>query len=561
VDCHGDHEVRTLEQLRTKDGKALVDSSCVSCHPARTLRPGDAHATEAGCADCHGPHRVRAARDTVGIAAGCAGCHEEVARDAATDVHGEAVHRHAPGQAHAGEGPMPTCVACHGGHGIPAKTALERDSTIAARCGTCHTNAARSYGDSYHGNAARVGSPTAARCASCHGSHRVFARDDPRSMVSEGRLAETCGQCHEPAKNAGLTSYRVHVEKADRHESFIIWASYMFMLALLYGTIGVFGLHTALWLTRTLVERMHQKRWRRQQGLPEPPKRRLALDSADRGKGPYVWRFTLMQRLAHAFTVIAFFALTITGLPLRFSCAVWAPALMSVIGGVTWAGLVHRVAGVILVTNLLVHVGQTTLKVLRSPDWKSNFWGHDSLIPQPRDAVQMLQMFKWFLGLGPRPVFGRWSYMEKFDYFGSFWGVGLLGVTGFIRWFPGLFASFLPGWAYNVAAILHAEEALLAASFLFLVHFFNVHLRPDVFPLSGVMWTGRQRLEAYEEDHPALAAQWTDLASQPVSATPRVDAVAPPPPIWLTVTGAVFGIFAAAVGLAILGLILWVQLC
>ena len=34
---------------------------------------------------------------------------------------------------------------------------------------------------------------------------------------------------------------------------------------------------------------------------------------------------------------------------------------------------------------------------------------------------------------------------------------------------------------FNVATIVHGEEAFLAAVFLFTVHFFNNHFRPDKF--------------------------------------------------------------------------------
>ena len=43
---------------------------------------------------------------------------------------------------------------------------------------------------------------------------------------------------------------------------------------------------------------------------------------------------------------------------------------------------------------------------------------------------------------------------------------------------------------FNVATIFHGEEAFLAVVFLFTVHFFNNHFRPDKFPLETVMFTG-----------------------------------------------------------------------
>ena len=52
-----------------------------------------------------------------------------------------------------------------------------------------------------------------------------------------------------------------------------------------------------------------------------------------------------------------------------------------------------------------------------------------------------------------------------------------------------------------MAAIVHGEEAFLAAVFLFTVHFFNNHFRPDKFPLDTTMFTGRVPLELYMHEH------------------------------------------------------------
>ena len=89
---------------------------------------------------------------------------------------------------------------------------------------------------------------------------------------------------------------------------------------------------------------------------------------------------------------------------------------------------------------------------------------------------------KWFVGMGPRPQYGRWTYWEKFDYFAVFWGIAVIGSTGLTLWFPVFFTRFLPGSFINVATIIHSDEALLATGFIFTVHFFNTHLRPEKFP-------------------------------------------------------------------------------
>jgi cytochrome b subunit of formate dehydrogenase len=110
---------------------------------------------------------------------------------------------------------------------------------------------------------------------------------------------------------------------------------------------------------------------------------------------------------------------------------------------------------------------------------------------------------KWFLGKGERPRYGRWTYWEKFDYFAVFWGIAVIGFTGAMLWFPEFFTQLVPGWFINVATIIHSDEALLATGFIFTVHFFNTHLRPEKFPMDIVVFTGRMPLEELKRDKPA----------------------------------------------------------
>ncbi|HCA81942.1 MAG TPA: cytochrome C, partial [Bacteroidetes bacterium] len=95
------------------------------------------------------------------------------------------------------------------------------------------------------------------------------------------------------------------------------------------------------------------------------------------------------------------------------------------------------------------------------------------------------------------------TYWEKFDYFAVFWGIAVIGSTGLTLWFPEIFTLVFPGWLLNVATIIHSDEALLAVGFIFTVHFFNTHLRPEKFPMDIVVFTGRMTVEELKEDKPA----------------------------------------------------------
>ena len=115
--------------------------------------------------------------------------------------------------------------------------------------------------------------------------------------------------------------------------------------------------------------------------------------------------------------------------------------------------------------------------------------------------------FRWFVGRGPRPRFDRFTYWEKFDYWAVFWGMGIIGGSGLLLWFPVFFARFVPGWVFNIALLVHGEEALLAVGFIFTIHFFNGHLRPEKFPMDTVIFTGGSPWTSCAHERPAEYAR------------------------------------------------------
>jgi len=295
---------------------------------------------------------------------------------------------------------------------------------------------------------------------------------------------------------------------------------------------------------------------------PEATQPHVPLDAAQRGPGPFVWRFNLYHRVTHATMMVTFFTLAATGLPLRFSRAFWAPTVVRLLGGVHNAGLLHRIAAGVTFGYFLAHIAYVVAALVRArpSERKRMLWGRESMVPNLDDAVQFLQQWRWYFGLGPRPEFGRYSYMEKFDYFAVFWGVAMIGGSGLFLWFPEFFARFVPGWLFNIATVIHADEAVLAASFIFTIHFFNVHLRPEKFPLDAVMFTGRATKHYMEEEHAAILDRIEARAGEPVTEKPVLDAPAPPPSRRQSLAGAVLGFFALAVGLILIGMMLWVAL-
>ncbi|MCA9750815.1 MAG: hypothetical protein KC591_01375 [Gemmatimonadetes bacterium] len=277
------------------------------------------------------------------------------------------------------------------------------------------------------------------------------------------------------------------------------------------------------------------------------------LAASDRGAGPYLWRFSRLERILHLAVVVSFFGLVLTGVPLHFSDKPWARWLIEFHGGVGGARIVHRFCACITFGYMITHVSTLISRIARSKNKKSFFWGPDSMVPQPKDLFDMIAMFKWFVGAGPRPQFDRFSYLEKFDYWAVFWGVTIIGGSGLMLWFPEAFASWVPGWVFNVATVVHGDEALLALCFIFTIHFFNGQLRPDKFPLDLVIFTGRATREYMEDEHP--------LELERLEAEGKLaERVAPPPPQWLYAGAVALGFSAIAIGLTLAGLVLWALL-
>jgi cytochrome b subunit of formate dehydrogenase len=252
-------------------------------------------------------------------------------------------------------------------------------------------------------------------------------------------------------------------------------------------------------------------------------------------------RFGRVERVMHGLLMLSFLGLSFTGLPLLFAASPWAARMAGLLGGYGVTGNLHRTFAVLMMLTFGTHVARLLRRLYVQRDL-GLLWGPDSLVPRPLDVVQMAQHVRYFVGLGPQPRFDRYTYWEKFDYWSVFWGMAIIGGSGLMLWFPQVFSAFLPGWVFNVAFVIHGEEALLAMVFIFTVHFFNGHLRPEKFPMDTVIFTGRITLEELKHERPAeyerLVANGGLEALRTTDATPG-----------LIVTARLIGTLAVLLGL------------
>lgn len=262
----------------------------------------------------------------------------------------------------------------------------------------------------------------------------------------------------------------------------------------------------------------------------------------------YYSRFTLAQRYLHGFLAVTFLGLAMTGLTLRFSSAAWAKDLAQWVGGFGTILFFHLLCAVVLTVAFLAHVANIVYRIIFRKEY-GLAWGPSSLVPNLKDIQDFIQQFKWFFFRGEKPKFGRYAYWDKFDYWAVFWGMFIIGFSGFAMWFAPFFARFIPGPLLNIALLIHGEEAILAVGFIFAIHFFNTHLRPDNFPMDLVIFTGRQTEEELKHRHPE---EYKVLVASGELEKLRV---APPPP-WLQNFGRAFGATAVVIGFVFLALMI-----
>jgi cytochrome b subunit of formate dehydrogenase len=230
-----------------------------------------------------------------------------------------------------------------------------------------------------------------------------------------------------------------------------------------------------------------------------------------------VRRFSWWARATHAVLALSVFGLVLTGMPLRYPDAFWAQPLFLFWQSERGAVAVHKVSAVLFFGAGAMHLMALAYGFLTRRIKITKIFGPDSILPNPQDVRNIAQHIRYLKGEAERPEYGRFAFWEKFDYLAEIWGLLVIGLSGLIMWFPARAAEYLPGWVLNAALIFHGYEAVLAMAFLFTVHFFNTHLRPEIFPVDPVIFTGDIPLHEVEERYPGWYRRLEQTGAQIVS--------------------------------------------
>jgi cytochrome b subunit of formate dehydrogenase len=529
ADCHGVHDVAKSDVPSSRLYPLNVPATCGACHgngvhvaprngravadpPVPGKYQDDTHAKallESGlvvaptCVTCHGGHDVVASTDPASpvhparVSETCGACHAGIVATYRESVHGKTPRDASKTSNHREPA---TCTDCHRPHRIQRVDEDFRLGVIRT-CSSCHADRGGTYRGTYHGRITEMGYGGVASCDECHTAHDIRRSSDPASSVHPSRRHQTCAKCHAGA-TPEFASYQVHADPQDRSAYPVLFWARRLMTGVIVVTWCLAGLHIVLWFQRAIRERR---------------KHHAARTDLT---GRWYQRWPPFYRALHMTVACSFLLLALTGLPLRFHDAPWSGTLYSILGGPQSVRFLHRLGGTLTFVYFLAYVVHVGRRLARGE--KGLFAGPVTLLPRWKDVQDIRANFRWFLRGGERPKFERWTYWEKFDFWAEVWGVGFIGLTGLIMWFPIQATSVLPGWAINLAHVLHSYEALLATGFIFSVHFFHANLRPGKFPMDPIIFTGRIPEEELRLEH---AAEYERM-----KADGRLEREALPPP-------------------------------
>jgi cytochrome b subunit of formate dehydrogenase len=187
----------------------------------------------------------------------------------------------------------------------------------------------------------------------------------------------------------------------------------------------------------------------------------------------------------------------VTGFSLMFPYSVWTIIIIRFFGGFYLRGVIHRIAAVVFVGLSIYHLGFLLFTPRGRKETKE-------LLPAKKDFSDFFQMLKYFAGWEKeRPKFGRFSYVEKSEYWALVWGTLIMTITGILLWAETKTIGLFTKLGFDLAKVIHGYEALLAALALLVWHFYHVHFNPEDFPFKNKIWLdGKISREKMAKEHP-----------------------------------------------------------
>ncbi len=581
--CHGNpHEV--------SPAAAIAPAKCAQCHADevkefRTSIHGQAAAAgdpdSPKCVSCHGPvHQIRTSSDNASQVAKrnlpdtCASCHSnplflsrhKIPFAHPVELYKQSVHGRAVSN---GDGAAATCSDCHGNHGIlPPQDPRSKIShfNLPSTCGQCHSEIAKTYLESVHGQAMKNGVAAAPVCSDCHGEHLILKPDDKASLVNASRVSMvTCGRCHNDERLA--LRYNLPVDRipsyADSYHGLALRGGSLSAAncASCHGVHNIFpssdprstvnaaNLPTTCGACHTgagehfLIGPVHVRistgaahpvvQWIRWIYLGLIPLTlgfmilhnlldilaKLIRRQPRNETGELVMRMNRNFRIAHWGVILSFPTLVFTGFALKYPEAWWARPLLLWEGHFAFRGAVHRTAAVVLILSTIYHMIHLAVN-------RRDRLFLKAMLPTTKDPADLVHVFSYNLGImKTEPRFGKFNYAEKVEYWAFMWGTAVMIVSGLLLWFNNFTLRHFPKWITDAATAVHYYEALLATFSILIWHFYMVIFDPLVYPMDTAWLNGKVPADHYRHSRPEYfrALQRAGLVESPADVTVQDD--------------------------------------
>ncbi len=281
TDCHGTHGILGRKNNLSPIFATNIPTLCAKCHregeKAATRYKGEEHdivnsytesihgkgllksglTVTATCTDCHTAHHElphddpKSSINPINVGETCGNCHFGIQEQFAKSVHSPAFTKT--------DKKLPVCNTCHTAHTIKRTDQAGFRLEIMNTCGHCHEKITETYFDTYHGKVSQLGYSKTAKCFDCHGAHDILPISDPKSHLSHNNIVQTCKKCHEGASRQ-FAGYFTHATHHDPNKYPWLFWTFWGMTGLLVGTFFIAGLHTLLWLPRSIQWRKKLKK-------------------------------------------------------------------------------------------------------------------------------------------------------------------------------------------------------------------------------------------------------------------------------------------------------------
>ncbi len=214
-----------------------------------------------------------------------------------------------------------------------------------------------------------------------------------------------------------------------------------------------------------------------------------------------VKRFSPARIVEHWGHVLTFCVLVSTGLSQRYYSLAVSQWIILHLGGIDSVRLIHRFTGMVFSLGVIAHVTAAAIGIVYRK-WQP------SMVITRKDFTDVVHNIRYYLGLENSPTRGgRYTYKQKFEYWGILTGVLLMMFTGVILWFPAVVTKFMPGEVIPAAKVLHTNEALVVFLIIAIWHIYNAIFSPEVFPLDTSIFTGYISKERMLIEHPDELAE------------------------------------------------------